>query len=52
MVVIGGLTLSLFIICYGFKGRQGRINRFEGAGLLLVYIGYTAWLVRMVLTQL
>ena len=52
MVVMGGLTLSLFIICYGFKGRQGRINRFEGAGLLLVYIGYTAWLARMVFTQL
>jgi cation:H+ antiporter len=37
------LTLSLFIIGYGFRG-PGRINRFEGAGLFLAYTGYTAYL--------
>ncbi len=48
MTVMGGLTVSLFLIGYGFKGRQGRINRFEAAVLLLVYVGYTAWLLSSV----
>jgi len=39
MVVMGALTLSLFLIGYGFRGHQGRINRLEGAALLLVYVG-------------
>ncbi len=34
------LTVSLFIIGYGFKGRKGRVNRFEGAFLLTSYIIY------------
>ncbi len=46
MVVMGVLTLSLFLIGYGFRGGQGRINRPAGAALLLVYAGYTAWLIR------
>jgi len=25
------LTVSLFAICHGFKGRAGRVNRVEGA---------------------
>ena len=42
MVVMSALTISLFIIGYGFrKGRKGRVNRFEGAGLIAVYIAYT-----------
>ncbi|MFN2358800.1 MAG: sodium:calcium antiporter [Desulfotignum sp.] len=49
MVVMGALTLSLFVIGYGVKGRQGRINRFEGAVLLAVYIGYTIYLLRTVI---
>ena len=49
MVIMGALTVSLFLIGYGFRGRQGRINRFEGAVLLLVYVGYTAWLISTVL---
>jgi len=52
MVVMGALTVSLFIIGYGFRGRQGRINRLEGAALLLVYVGYTAWLISTVLFEL
>lgn len=44
MILMGALTLSLFIICYGFRGRPGRINRFEGAFLLTVYISYSAYL--------
>ncbi|MBM7454900.1 cation:H+ antiporter [Oceanisphaera litoralis] len=49
MVMIG-LTLSLFVLGYGFKGRQGRINRVEGALLLAVYVCYTGWLAQSVLT--
>jgi cation:H+ antiporter len=49
MVVMGALTVSLFLIGYGFRGRQGRVNRVEGAALLLVYAGYTAWLISTVL---
>ncbi len=49
MVVMGVLTLSLFVIGYGFKGRQGRINRFEGAVLLAVYLGYTIYLLSTVI---
>ncbi|MCF7934575.1 MAG: calcium/sodium antiporter [Spirochaetia bacterium] len=41
MTIMGVLTLSLFIIGYGFRGRPGRINRFEGAFLLTAYIAYT-----------
>ncbi|MBU1341523.1 MAG: calcium/sodium antiporter [Proteobacteria bacterium] len=49
MVVMGALTVSLFLIGYGFGGRQGCINRFEGIVLLLVYTGYTAWLISEVI---
>ncbi|WP_321492946.1 calcium/sodium antiporter [uncultured Desulfobacter sp.] len=46
LLVMGLFTVSLFILCYGFKGRQGRINRWEGLMLLLSYIVYTLYLVR------
>ncbi|MDZ7618567.1 MAG: calcium/sodium antiporter [Patescibacteria group bacterium] len=39
------LTLSLFGAGYGF-GRPGRINRFEGAALLVAYLAYMAWVTR------
>lgn len=44
ILVMGGLTVSLFLIGYGFR-RHGRINRFEGAVLVLVYIAYTTYLI-------
>jgi cation:H+ antiporter len=43
MLVMGVLTVSLFVIGYGFRG-QGRINRFEGALLLACYLGYGSYL--------
>jgi cation:H+ antiporter len=43
-IVMTGLTLSLFILGYGVRGR-GRINRIEGALLLSVFVAYTAWLI-------
>jgi cation:H+ antiporter len=50
MAVMTGLTLFLFLFGYGFSG-PGRINRFEGAALLTAYIGYTAFLIQIVLTR-
>jgi len=47
MLVMAALTLSLFIIGYGFR-RPGRINRIEGAVLLACYVGYTAYLINTV----
>ena len=39
-LVMGILTLSIFILGYGFRGRPGRINRFEGGLLLAIYLFY------------
>jgi cation:H+ antiporter len=44
MLVMAALTVSLFVIGYGFRS-PGRINRVEGAVLLVCYVGYTAYLV-------
>ncbi|TPW22591.1 calcium/sodium antiporter [Marinobacter nauticus] len=41
--VMVGLTLALFVLGYGVRG-PGRINRVEGAGLLAIFVGYTAYL--------
>lgn len=35
-----GLSIALFILGYGFKNKQGRVNRFEGGLLLGGYIAY------------
>jgi len=40
ILVMGLLTLSLFIVGYGFRARPGRINRLEGAGLLIYAYGF------------
>ncbi|WP_160153157.1 calcium/sodium antiporter [Microbulbifer sp. ALW1] len=42
--MVMGLTIALFIFGFGFRGHQGRINRFEGAALLLAYVAYTSYL--------
>ena len=42
--VMALLTLSLFTICWGFRG-PGIINRYEGAVLLCAFVAYTGWLV-------
>lgn len=44
MLVMGLLTVSLFLIGYGFR-RPGRINRLEGAAMVATYLGYTTFLV-------
>ena len=47
MLTMATLTLSLFVLGYGFRG-PGRINRIEGTALLACYAGYTAILIRTV----
>ena len=49
MLVMAALTLSLFVIGYGFQ-RPGRINRIEGALLLLRCVCYTTYLISTVFT--
>ena len=44
MIVVGLFTVSLFVVCFSFKG-TGIINRLEGTLLLAAYVGYTAWLI-------
>ncbi|MGK2944066.1 MAG: calcium/sodium antiporter [Desulfuromonadales bacterium] len=51
IMVMSALTISLFVIGYGFRGRPGCINRFEGAILLVCYISYTAYLAKSVFGQ-
>lgn len=50
ILVMAVLTVSLFVIGYGFRG-PGRINRFEGGALLACYIGYIAYLVNTAFMQ-
>lgn len=40
------LSVSLFFMGYGIRGRPGRINRFEGLALLACYVGYMGYLLR------
>lgn len=42
--LMAGLTLALFIFGYGFK-KQGRINRVEGALLMLTFVAYSGYLI-------
>ncbi|WP_237068055.1 calcium/sodium antiporter [Microbulbifer guangxiensis] len=46
--MVVGLTVALFVFAYGFRGRQGRINRFEGAILLGAYLAYTGYLIHQI----
>lgn len=43
-VVMAVLTVALFLMAYGFKGKDGQINRIEGAVLLASFIGYMVML--------
>jgi len=49
IMVMTALTVSLFVLGYGFRGPGlGRINRYEGIFLLACYLGYNAILVMSV----
>ena len=47
VLVMAVLTVSLFVLGYGFGGK-GRINRIEGSVLVLAWVGYTAYLMMSV----
>lgn len=38
-----GVAVVLFVMAYGFRG-PGRVNRVEAALLLMIFVGYQAWL--------
>ncbi|WP_421911337.1 calcium/sodium antiporter [Marinobacter sp.] len=44
IAVMAALTLSLFILGFGFRG-PGRINRLEGGLLLACFVSYTVYLI-------
>lgn len=44
MPLMIGLTIALFFMGKGRDGKNGTINRFEGALLLAIFIGYQGWL--------
>jgi len=43
-IVMAALTVALYFMAYGFRGREGRINRVEGTILLLAYVAYNTYL--------
>lgn len=47
VLVMLGLTVSLFVFGYGFRG-PGQINRAEGLILLAVFVAYTSYLITTV----
>lgn len=50
IAVMSALTLSLYILGYGFRG-PGRINRLEGGLLLACFVGYTVYLISTTFTS-
>ncbi|HEY7773426.1 MAG TPA: calcium/sodium antiporter [Marinagarivorans sp.] len=49
LLVMSVLTVSLFVLCYGFKGMPARITRPEGVVLLAAYFSYSGYLLFTVL---
>jgi cation:H+ antiporter len=45
MPVMLVLTVSLFLIGYGFRG-PGRVNRVEGGVLVTAWLAYVVWMAR------
>lgn len=45
LIVLVALTLALFLLGMGRRGRPGRINRWEGVFLLATFAGYTLWVI-------
>ena len=43
------MTLLMTVFAIGWRGRPGRINRLEGSVLLVLFVGYTAFMVRLVM---
>ena len=48
--LMGLLTVALFAMSYSPNNSNGKINRVEGSVLLVVYIGYTLYLINAVMS--
>lgn len=48
-LVLIGMTLLLFVFCYGFK-KPGKIGRIKGGILLSIFTAYTLWLIYLVIS--
>ncbi|HSP57881.1 MAG TPA: calcium/sodium antiporter [Halomonas sp.] len=44
------LTAVMAVFALGWRGRPGRINRFEGAALLSMFAAYTGWMIHLVMS--
>lgn len=47
--VMAVMTLAMTVFAIGLKGHAGRINRLEGGLLLALFVGYSLYLIRVVL---
>ncbi|TDO13956.1 calcium/sodium antiporter [Halomonas ventosae] len=47
--LMAAMTALMAVFAMGWRGRQGRINRAEGAALLAMFLGYTAYMVSIVI---
>lgn len=45
------MTAMMAVFALGWKGRQGSISRLEGAALLAMFIGYTTYMVSLVVSR-
>jgi cation:H+ antiporter len=43
-IVMVALTIALFVMAYGFRGKEGQISRAEGFVLVLCYVAYNSYL--------
>lgn len=44
------MTVMMAVFAMGWRGRAGRINRTEGAALLAMFLGYTTYMISMVIS--
>lgn len=44
------MTAVMAVFAMGWRGRPGRINRFEGAALLSMFVAYTGWMIYLVMS--
>ncbi|KJS65062.1 MAG: calcium/sodium:proton antiporter [Comamonadaceae bacterium BICA1-1] len=51
LLVVGALTLALFVLARQRRGRPGQISRWSGAALLLTFVGYTVFLLTTSVAQ-
>lgn len=48
-IAMMALILAMLFMAFGWKGHQGRINRWEGSALLLGFVAYNAYLLHSVM---